>query len=45
MVIKEIKCFVCNNNEASRVYLPCYHEGKEKMVCTQCLPILIHGAH
>jgi len=45
MANKEIKCFVCNNDEKSRVYLPCYHEGKEKMVCTRCLPMLIHGAH
>ncbi len=45
MTSKEIKCFVCGANDNIRVYLPCYHEGKEKIVCARCLPILIHGAH
>jgi len=41
----EIKCFVCNAAEKERVYLPCYHEGEQKVVCTRCLPTLIHGSH
>jgi len=45
MAEKEIKCFVCGADDKTRVYLPCYSEGKEKIVCTRCLPMLIHGAH
>lgn len=45
MAAKEIKCFVCGSDDKQRVYLLCRHEGKEKMVCTRCLPVLIHGAH
>jgi hypothetical protein len=45
MADKEIKCFVCGADDKTRVYLPCYAEGKEKIVCTRCLPMLIHGAH
>lgn len=41
----EIKCFVCGTTDATRTYLPCYHEGTEKIVCTRCLPMLIHGSH
>ncbi len=44
MADKEIKCFVCGTDDKTRVYLPCYSEGKEKIVCTRCLPMLIHGA-
>jgi len=32
---RELKCFVCGSDD----------EGKEKIVCTRCLPMLIHGAH
>jgi hypothetical protein len=45
MSSKEIKCFVCGTDDKTRVYLPCYHEDTEKIVCTRCLPMLIHGAH
>ncbi len=41
----EIKCFICGTDDKDRVYLPCIHEGKEKIVCVRCLPALIHGAH
>ncbi len=41
----DIKCFVCGETDKQRVYLPCYHEGTQKLVCTRCLPMLIHGAH
>lgn len=41
----ELKCFVCGADDENRVYLPCFHESKEKVVCTRCLPMLIHGAH
>mgnify|MGYP001026933021 CR=1 FL=1 len=41
----ELKCFVCGTDNPQMVYLPCYHEGKEKIVCVRCLPVLIHGAH
>ena len=41
----KIKCFVCGAEETDRVYLHCVHEGVEKLVCTRCLPMLIHGAH
>lgn len=41
----EIKCFVCEKSDINVVYLKCIHEGKEKLVCVRCLPILIHGAH
>ena len=42
---KEIKCFVCGSDDKEKTFLPCYNEGKEKIVCTRCLPMLIHGAH
>ncbi len=45
MATKEIKCFVCGSTDDGRAYLPCYHEKQEKIVCTRCLPMLIHGAH
>jgi hypothetical protein len=41
----EIKCFVCGSDDKGKTYLPCYHEDEEKIVCTRCLPMLIHGAH
>jgi len=41
----QLKCFVCGTDDKTRVYLPSYHEGEEKIVCTRCLPMLIHGAH
>lgn len=41
----EIKCFVCGADEKERVYMKCFHEGTEKIVCVRCLPMLIHGAH
>ncbi|MBF0344871.1 MAG: hypothetical protein HQL06_11645 [Nitrospirae bacterium] len=40
-----VKCFVCGAEDKERVYMKCYHEGKENSVCVHCLPILIHGAH
>ena len=45
MANKELKCFVCGADDNNRVYLPCYHEGKENGVWTRGLPMLIHGAH
>jgi hypothetical protein len=42
---KELKCFACGATDKDRVFLVCYHEGKEKVVCTRCLPMLIHGVH
>ena len=45
MAKMEIKCFICGSEEKEKTYLPCYNEGKEKIVCTRCLPMLIHGAH
>ena len=45
MPTPELKCFLCGSTEISKTYLTCYHEGKEKIVCTRCLPMLIHGAH
>jgi hypothetical protein len=41
----EIKCFVCGSDDKAKTYLPCWNEGTEKIVCTRCLPMLIHGAH
>lgn len=41
----ETKCFVCGSSDKGLVYLKCIHEGKEKLVCVKCLPMLIHGAH
>ncbi len=41
----EIKCFVCGKTGNDTVYLKCIHDGKEKLVCARCLPMLIHGAH
>jgi len=41
----ETKCFICEKTDTNVVYLKCVHEGKEKLVCVRCLPILIHGAH
>jgi hypothetical protein len=41
----ELKCFVCGSEDKEKTFLPCYHESKEKIVCTRCLPSLIHGAH
>ena len=41
----ELKCFVCGSEDKEKTYLPCYNEGNEKIVCTRCLPSLIHGAH
>jgi hypothetical protein len=40
-----LKCFVCGSEDKEKTYLACYNEGVEKIVCTRCLPTLIHGAH
>jgi len=40
-----LKCFNCGSTEKDRVYLKCYVEGQEELVCVRCLPVLIHGAH
>jgi len=45
MAARELKCFVCGSDDKEKTYLPCWNEGKEKIVCTRCLPMLIHGAH
>lgn len=45
MPTPELKCFICNGDDKDKVYLPCFHEGREKVVCTRCLPMLIHGKH
>ncbi len=37
------KCFVCEQDEKSKILIPCRTAGKSLWVCTNCLPRLIHG--
>ena len=38
-----IRCFKCNKGEDEVYLLPLRHKMKSEWVCTQCLPMLIHG--
>jgi len=36
-------CFRCGASEEGAILLPCRKEGQSLWVCTDCLPVLIHG--
>lgn len=40
---KEKRCFKCEKTDYQAVLLYCRKEGKDLLVCTRCLPMLIHG--
>lgn len=40
---KEKRCFKCEETDYQAVLLYCRKKGKDLLVCTRCLPMLIHG--
>lgn len=40
---KERQCFKCKKTDYQAVLLYCRKDGKDLLVCTRCLPMLIHG--
>ncbi|MGB9629571.1 MAG: hypothetical protein ACPL6D_13000 [Thermodesulfobacteriota bacterium] len=40
---KEKACFLCKKTEHQAILLYCRKNGEDLLVCTRCLPMLIHG--
>jgi PP-loop superfamily ATP-utilizing enzyme len=40
---KEKECFICKKTDFQAVLLYCRKNGEDLLVCTRCLPMLIHG--
>ncbi len=40
---KEKVCFICKKTDLQGVLLYCRKNGEDLLVCTRCLPMLIHG--